>query len=104
MYEQISKRMLARSKKIEKALKEVKCECDGFSIKTHNINFTLPCETNGWQPIESAPKDGTEIDLWANKRQTNCLFTQGKWYNSRSYQVCNPTHWMHLPEPPKEET
>lgn len=74
-----------------------------------------------WQPIETAPKDGTHIDLYAKRwrsqaddfihsRFTDC------WWSKGDHMVNNqprwsgieigwfPTHWMPLPDPPKEPT
>lgn len=70
-----------------------------------------------WLPIESAPKDGTKIDLWYPHgigREPNSY-----WHSIQAwgYDVpatdrhhpqemdfmtrgCEPTHWMPLPNPP----
>lgn len=66
-----------------------------------------------WQPIETAPKDGTEIIVYtATKRITTAWFCEETklWPHDEVYsedgEPCNvgwPTHWMPLPEPPKEE-
>jgi hypothetical protein len=69
-----------------------------------------------WQPIETAPKDGTRVDLWAKtwiasqdrfeyQRFPNCWWIKGGDFGGRSYWVdldkhWYPTHWMLLPAPP----
>jgi hypothetical protein len=69
----------------------------------------------GWQPIETAPKDGTRVDVWAfwpetlaSERTANAYFdrTEGDWYLGvfMSHQYMMPpiiTHWMPLPPPPE---
>ena len=71
---------------------------------------------DGWRPIESAPKDGTKVDLWIHRqvgwsagpdRLPDCWHSAGKWWvydehgddQCRS-EVCHATHWMARPEPP----
>lgn len=59
-----------------------------------------------WQPIETAPKDGSSITL-ANAAKS----ISGFWHSKDSDWLSNelvpcaigfePTHWMPLPEPPK---
>ena len=72
----------------------------------------------GWQPIESAPKDFvTTVDLWNGERNADCIWgrsTYGRvycWIRETGYDSDgpvwdalrpSPTHWMPLPEPPKE--
>jgi hypothetical protein len=79
-----------------------------------------------WQPIETAPRDGTEVigcyvREWAPGRVTTygpwtVAFDGKKWRSSwhgnevlnymsdfgSDYKEpeCDPTHWMHLPHPP----
>lgn len=65
-----------------------------------------------WQPIETAPKDGTHIlgfdgsymttvEWWEPSHKTE----PGSWNLVqgciRGYSEWEPTHWMPLPEPPK---
>ena len=68
-----------------------------------------------WQPIETAPKDGTEILLYV---ENYCV--EGKFIQENKYSWCQqvielsdnwityngevvyPTHWMPLPKPPEK--
>jgi hypothetical protein len=61
-----------------------------------------------WKPIESAPKDGTEVLAWvhtcAGGRVTTIEWLNGSgWVESYDLAGWNPqygpTHWMPLPEP-----
>lgn len=70
-----------------------------------------------WQPIETAPKDGTHIIAlrptdpphvesmyWARYEDAD---RDGDWhwsYDGDSPREGSPTHWMPLPPPPKEPT
>lgn len=80
---------------------------------------------DGWRPIESAPRDGTEVDLWIvtddlkGFRQPECVWRDGAWYDAileddridapwddgTDFHGRRPmrtaTHWMPLPEPPE---
>ena len=63
-----------------------------------------------WQPIETAPKDGTThilvlddgwfcISAWWDDSERN---EGGQcWKSSQWHSWLTPTHWMPLPEPPK---
>jgi hypothetical protein len=82
-----------------------------------------------WQPIATAPKDGSDVLLWADTRAaTDLAFylqTGGKhfagvqigyWEDAVAHpmqteqagwrlpMVGEPTHWMPLPEPPNPTT
>ena len=57
-----------------------------------------------WQPIETAPKDGTEILLWEPKGEgicIGCYYPTTGWNNGYDKLLHTPTHWMPLPEEPK---
>jgi hypothetical protein len=73
-----------------------------------------------WQPIETAPKDGTEIDVWGpHGRRCNAWWETalnapvgaaplpegGGWVEDSDMGVTwvldpQPTHWMPIPEGP----
>jgi hypothetical protein len=85
-----------------------------------------------WQPIKTAPKDGTAVLVWdapegaltvgwevakylakdgySVGRMTTDLYNSGimGWVRAAPhhtrlyYKLSNPTHWMPLPEPPQE--
>jgi hypothetical protein len=58
-------------------------------------------EVTGWRPIETAPKDGTEVLAWEDSAEK--LFYEedmGAWVD-HEYIEYHPTHWMPLPEPPE---
>lgn len=65
-----------------------------------------------WQPIETAPKDGRDVDLWVifdngeQGRASNSSYEFGRWWSDYCGQLHSsnsdftPTHWMPLPPPP----
>lgn len=75
-------------------------------------------ETQEWQSIETAPKDGTRVDLWAktwlpafdkfeSRRFSDCYWTKGDSMTNRHAMWAgmdsnfHATHWMPLPSPPQ---
>lgn len=78
--------------------------------------------SNEWQPIETAPRDGTFIILCGGKRDNyspieqenspvvgrwqkwpnpdSCCWVYAFWDSDWRSEYINPTHWMPLPEPP----
>ena len=61
---------------------------------------------SAWQPIATAPKDGTEVILYdpAWTRATTGIWDEhaGFWcYGDDYWFKAKPTHWQPLPEPPK---
>ena len=59
--------------------------------------------TQGWQPIETAPKDGAEVLVWCGGSMFIACMEVGRWFFERTDHSVKPvpTHWMPLPEPPK---
>lgn len=62
----------------------------------------------GWQPIATAPKDGTGILAVQGSNMRVCSWTQCGWtfYQSKLGApfviMIAPTHWQPLPPPPRE--
>jgi hypothetical protein len=73
----------------------------------------------GWQPISSAPRDGTKVDLWLRIdaspmsmgwsdefRVPEAWFEGGRWFHYRESGAKSEletryiTHWRPLPDPP----
>jgi hypothetical protein len=65
----------------------------------------------GWQPIETAPKDGKAIIAWPVYSEPHSVATvrwetmkriPGRWSVAGGSWPAprTPTHWMPLPEPP----
>lgn len=75
----------------------------------------------GWLPIESAPRDGTMVDLWADGRYPNCKWMISEARDTGDEEWCrlswhttfddwfwmdieaDPTHWREPPAPPAGE-
>jgi hypothetical protein len=108
---------------------------DGVAELVHLEEMTLPpteprqavpeASKQGWLPIESAPKDGTTIDLWHEEfgREADCYWglpihscgeagrlcddefhdLEPQWintFNSPAFPESEYTHWMPLPAAP----
>lgn len=75
---------------------------------------------DGWMPIETAPRDGTEIDIWFSSdsggyRIANCKYIDEQWYNYTLdeefhemdwmpvYDQQSALYWMPLPPAPRKE-
>ena len=64
-----------------------------------------------WQPIETAPKDGTLVDLWIQWRdggpwrEADCTWVHGAWWTAgreapAEGETYKATHWMPIPDGP----
>ena len=67
--------------------------------------------SRGWQPMETAPKDGTVVLCWDEFKECDLMWygiiqqwNEPKdilgWMYVATNTECHPTHWMPLPKPP----
>lgn len=56
-----------------------------------------------WQPIETAPRDETEVLTYRNGLMAVAFWENefGCWFVTDGAELVGVTHWMPLPEPPK---
>jgi hypothetical protein len=82
-------------------------------LQLHSANVSEPAlralALFGWQPIETAPKDGTQILLWITGIEPRPRISfwsergsESGWYSVQSHHFIATivTHWMPLPEAP----
>lgn len=55
---------------------------------------------NGWQPIETAPKDGRELILLLTTSRFPQVACSNTWWTAGFSAECKPTHWMPIPAAP----
>lgn len=69
--------------------------------------------TGEWQPIETAPRDGTRVLLYVPPYGAMCGHNSFNLFGSMDHRWhchscldrgAKPTHWMPLPPPPAGET
>lgn len=69
-------------------------------------------ERGGWQPIQTAPRDGTHIDLWITTGDRGRRYADCAWDRERDAwdfgptamvsdaHTARPTHWRPIAGPP----
>jgi hypothetical protein len=55
-----------------------------------------------WQPIETAPKDQRDVLVLSGGFIMIAYFDNDTWWAMNGFGLDDVTHWMPLPEPPKE--
>ena len=87
-------------------------ECNRFSaMYASAVQKNKQLELATWQPIETAPKDGTQILVMGKKRQFVARFENNHWLHWKNLKArywdmkshfINPTHWKPLGPPPAQ--
>lgn len=59
---------------------------------------------NEWQPIETAPKDGSKVLILELDSVHDAVYLSRKdiWVSPDGAYGYDPTHWMPMPDPPKK--
>ena len=59
-------------------------------------------QRSAWQPIETAPRDGTQIlAIWPGKGRPRIVwFDRARWTDDGDHSLIDFTHWQPLPSPP----
>lgn len=109
--------VLVRRKLIDESIARINCAIPGWEVHVHALNDALaaapasPAAT-GWQPIETAPKDGTFfIATGFNYGKSSdprhycmALWEQGEWREASEWNghssLAYLTHWRPLPPAP----
>lgn len=88
-------------------MKEAFCaECGGRVDCFYGHVWRGATITPGWQPIETAPKDGRAV-LIAAVDGTDDIIRIANWNQQHNAWITDagfpsPTHWMPLPAPPED--
>ena len=101
------------TKAVHEILYPIEQQC--MSIQKQNREFAakvaqvaIAAMPSGWQTMETAPKDGTEIDLWVHGARYPDAFWgtddigEPAWIDDNAYVAApdQPTHWMYPPGAP----
>lgn len=103
---------LALTKEIDEIKAAHKVEKEALSAAFGQMLAEQACHGSlqGWQLIETAPKDGTRVLCWipARREKSKSYQCVCRWYSPdlawQTSPYCHdvePTHWMPLPPPPK---
>lgn len=78
-------------------------QCAGFCLGAKWAYAEAKKEL-GWQPIATAPKDGTVVlGCHIKNHFIRCVNWQGSSFGDGMFPIIHLTHWMPIPEPPEEE-
>ena len=92
-------------------------ELSGMSLQINAMRKALKAaEQAAWQPIETAPRDGTKIDIWVDFVDGGERYTEAFFYTKENafawdseddglrviFNKTPPKYWFPIPEAPKE--
>lgn len=108
MYEDLTRRLREEkptrrlAEQAADAIKELLSERDEVNADSWKTAFEVERDEHRWIPVtERLPsKDGFTLIFTAHGNPGVCYFTNGWW---GGYDRDGITHWMPLPQPPKEE-
>lgn len=99
-----------RTVKVDASLAMALCylaaERDALRADVQRLTDALAAADKGWQPIETAPRDGTEILIWPGPYGSVIAAVRGKYFwdvrhlGVAACKLLTPTHWQPLPAPP----
>lgn len=91
----------ATPESIRYLLKELQSEWDNSERKVSKLQAALveQARSIGWQPIETAPKDGTEIIASKNGKLFIVDWSPQNGWTTRNGNLINPDGWFPLPKP-----
>ncbi len=84
----------------------VSCDADVTeAIKLDMLKRADKAPANGWQTMDTAPRDGTYIFVGFRSPDGywNCDMTKWDGDGWWQHRQRNPTHWMPLPTPPQDK-
>lgn len=76
------------------------------ALRTLLALASQPPTDGGWEPIETAPKDGTEVmgylPVAKKARVVVWRLHWDQWQTVPGYNAAKPTHWRPIPVPPDQ--
>jgi len=116
-YVDMTTRATDREKELETRLRELEMADLGNNITFKSMDIALSHieaenivlkkeleelrKANGWQPIETAPRDGTHI-ITGKATDHGVQFRRNHIYSGHFVHDFDDTHWMPLPTAPKK--
>ena len=90
---------------LENIIRAHEATIDQLRATNADLLEALQLARSEWQPISTALKDGERIMLWLSGPIRAPKAVIGRWrgfWITEGSGSAKPTHWMLLPEPPKQ--